>query len=123
MNIGDGSGRGEDHCELVGGSELTASTGFTYSFQSVNGMNYPLFSSMCFIELTLTSLYSRLWRNNRLMSLRLLKLCWSVYFSLFCFVTTYPSTTRFISLFDIKKDACCCFHHRNIYHIIQLIDR
>nr|XP_022292935.1 target of Nesh-SH3-like [Crassostrea virginica] len=37
MNIGDGSGRGEDHCELVGGSELTASTGFTSSFQSVNG--------------------------------------------------------------------------------------
>ena len=121
MNIADGSGRGGDHCELVGGSELTASTGFTYSFQSVNGMNYPLFSSMCFIELTLTSLYSR--RNNRLVSLRLLKLCWSVYFSLFCFVTTYPSTTRFISLFDIKKDACCCCHHRNIYHIIQLIDR
>ena len=60
MNIGDGSDRGEDHCELVGGSELTASTGFTSSFQSVNGMNYPLFSSMCFVEITLTLFCSRL---------------------------------------------------------------
>nr|XP_022292926.1 uncharacterized protein LOC111103758 isoform X2 [Crassostrea virginica] len=29
MNIADGSGRGEDHCELVGGSELSASTGMS----------------------------------------------------------------------------------------------
>nr|XP_022315672.1 uncharacterized protein LOC111119614 [Crassostrea virginica] len=37
MNIVDGSGSGEDHCELVGGSELSASTGMRYSTQLVNG--------------------------------------------------------------------------------------
>ena len=63
LNIGDGSGSGEDHCELVGGSELSANTTMMHSSFSVKGMNYALFSSMCFVELTLTSLYSRLCRN------------------------------------------------------------
>ena len=66
MNIADMSGSGEDHCELVGGSDLSASTGISYHpYQFFYGINNPLFSSMCFVELTLTSLYFKLWRNNR----------------------------------------------------------
>lgn len=38
MNIGDGSGAGEDHCELVGGSEANALDAGNYvSSPSVNG--------------------------------------------------------------------------------------
>ena len=56
MNIADGSGRGEDHCELVGGSELSASTGMSnHPYQYFYGINNPLFSIMCFVKLTLTS--------------------------------------------------------------------
>ena len=60
MHIADASGRGQDHCELVGGSELSAITGTTTLYQPFPGINYPLFSIMFFVELTLTLLYSRL---------------------------------------------------------------
>ena len=54
MNIADWSGRGEDHCELVGGSELSASTVVSYLYPSVKGINYPLFSILSFVKLMLT---------------------------------------------------------------------
>ena len=62
MHIADASGRGQDHCELVGGSELTANTVMLRSL-TVKGINYPVLSSTCFVEITLTSLHSRLSRN------------------------------------------------------------
>ncbi|XP_078317948.1 uncharacterized protein LOC111104981 [Crassostrea virginica] len=37
MHIADASGRGQDHCELVGGSELSAITGMTSLFQPFPG--------------------------------------------------------------------------------------
>lgn len=40
MNIGDGSGKGEDHCELVGGSVLNANTaGDSTLSPAVSGMS------------------------------------------------------------------------------------
>ena len=38
MHIADVSGRGEDHCELVGGSELSASTRTTTPILSLFGI-------------------------------------------------------------------------------------
>nr|XP_022294866.1 uncharacterized protein LOC111104981 [Crassostrea virginica] len=58
MNIADRSGSGEDHCELVGGSELSASTVVAYLYPSVKGYyRYHVGEQFMFVETQLFPTY------------------------------------------------------------------